>query len=235
MCGKFTMMMTWREYCALAAVNPSGGGEGIEPIAPDTDLGTMTPMRLVPVVHLGPVGQRRITAMRWGWVNPGAQDPHRSFNHLHARAETIDTAPTWAESFRERRGAILTKAFNIGEELPNGKIRQWVCSREDNGPVAIAVIYDTWTLVPGRLTAFAMVTTESCPPLSARDSRMPALLDLEDVPAWIGERAMSTGDLKALLRPYAGSLVIRPQDPDKERNTTRARPKQPREDEPTLF
>jgi len=77
---------------------------------------------------------------------------------------------------------------NIGEELPNGKTKQWVCSRADNQPIALAVIYSTWELVQGRLTAFVMVTTESCAPLSAKDNRMPAILrDPAEIAAWLGE------------------------------------------------
>jgi putative SOS response-associated peptidase YedK len=226
MCGKFTVMMTWREYCELAEVAPPAFGE--QPVmAPEAALGVMTPMRLVPVLHLGPVRQRRVSAMRWGWLDRKAKDPLRGFSHLHARSETIDTAPTWSRSFFERRGVVLTRSFNIGEDLPNGKVRQWVCARADGKPLAIAVIYESWPLATGALTAFAMVTTDSAPPLDARDSRMPALLDLEDVSIWLGERSASLAELKALLRPYRGPLVMREQEPLRpkaSRNATRTGP-----------
>jgi putative SOS response-associated peptidase YedK len=226
MCGKFTVMMTWREYCDLAEVSVAGADER-PAMAPETALGVMTPMRLVPVLHLGPVRQRRVSAMRWGWLDRKAKDPLRGFSHLHARAETIDTAPTWSQSFLERRGVVLVRSFNIGEDLPNGKVKQWVCARADGKPLAIAVIHQSWPLETGPLAAFAMVTTAAAPPLDARDSRMPALLDLEEVSAWLGERAASAAELKALLRPYAGALVMREQEPQRpkaSRNTTKARP-----------
>ena len=240
MCGKFTIQMTWREYCDLAGTRTDGGdGSASDVLAPETELMTMTPSRLVPVLHLGPVRQRRISAMRWGWHKNSAADPMRSFSHLHVRAETIDSAPTWIDSFHERRGVIFTRAFNIGEELPNGKIKQWVCSREDKAPVAIAVIFETREYIQGKLTAFAMITTESCAPLNGRDSMRPARRDLDEVPKWIGETAATSPELKAMLRPYSGFLVMREQQPAKpkaERNTTRARPKPARDaDQTDLF
>lgn len=209
MCGKFTAQMTWGEYCALAGVGAGGGSFSRNE---NVELGTFTPMSNVPVVHLGPVRQRRITPMRWGWHDPRAANPLRSFRHLHTRSESIDTTPAWADSFQARRGVIFTKQFNIGEALPSGKTKQWRCSREDGKPVAMAVIFNVWELIQGPLRAFAMVTTAACPPLSEKDERMPALLrDEDEVAVWLGETGATDAELKALLRPYDGTLVMREQ------------------------
>jgi putative SOS response-associated peptidase YedK len=134
-----------------------------------------------PVLHLGPVRQRRITPMRWGWPDMHAADPSKGFRHLHARSEDIDRTPTWIEPFNETRGVVFTKSFNIGETLPSGKTKQWVCSRADREAVAIAVIYSSWELPQGIFRAFAMITTASCVPLNPKDERMPALLELDEV------------------------------------------------------
>ena len=83
----------------------------------------------------------------------------------------------------------------------------------DSEPVAIAVIFNAWELVQGPLRAFAMVTTDSVPPLSDGDSRMPAILANEDeISTWLGETGANSAELKALLRPYADELVMREQD-----------------------
>lgn len=163
-----------------------------------------------------------------GWYDPRAANPLKSFKHLHARAEAIDTTPAWVESFQERRGVIFAKLFNIGEELPNGKTKQWVCSRADGEPVAMAVIFNAWETVAGPLRAFAMVTTASCPPLSEKDERMLALLcDDEEVATWLGETGATAAELKALLRPYDGSLVVREQEPSK-KDAPPPKPKKPK-------
>jgi putative SOS response-associated peptidase YedK len=49
------------------------------------------------------------------------------------------------------------------------------------------------------LRAFAMITTASCAPLDARDERMPSLLQMDKVGAWIDETGVSADELKALL------------------------------------
>jgi putative SOS response-associated peptidase YedK len=238
MCGKFTAQMTWGEYVALAGVGSDGGGGGPDPMDASKMLGTFTPMANVPVLHLGPVRQRRITPMRWGWYDQSAANPLRSFKHLHARSETIDTTHAWTESFQERRGVVFTKQFNIGEEQPTGKTKQWICNRPDNKPVAIAVIFNAWELVQGPLRAFAMVTTASCKPLSDKDGRMPALLaNSLDVATWLGELGASDTELKALLRPYEGELVMREQDgPKPKGDKPPPKPKTPKPDpQPGVF
>jgi putative SOS response-associated peptidase YedK len=233
MCGKFTQQFTWGEYCRLARTGTDGAGsDGPDVMDVGTLLGKATPMAKVPVLHLGPMRQRRLTAMRWGWYNERSLAPERTFSHLHARSDRIDTAPTWIDAFRERRGVVFATEFNIGETLPNGRVRQWICSDPENRPLAIAVIYSAWDAVPGRLWTFAMVTTDARAPLHEKDDRMPALLGLDEVGAWIGEDSVGVAELRALLRPYSGLLVMRPQEQRKERNTTRTRPPP---EEPTLF
>ena len=217
MCGKFTAMMTWWEYCTLAGCGTDGGGSGGDAMDPGTMLGTFTPMATTPVLHLGPVRQRRITAMRWGWYDHKRDNPLKGFAHLHARAETIDNTPTWIDAFHETRGVVFAKTFNIGEDLPNGKTKQWVCNRADEKPVAIAVLFDIREVpVFGLFKTFVMVTTEACTPLNMRDNRMPAILQTPDeIADWLGETGASPRELKMLLRPFDGELVIREQNPPK--------------------
>jgi len=227
--------MTWREYVDLAGVGLDGDNGGPDLMDADKLLGTFTPMSASPVLHLGPVRQRRITPMRWGWYDHKLANPLKGFKHLHARAETIDTAQTWMESFLETRGVVFCKAFNIGEELPDGKIKQWVCSRADGGAMALAVLYSVWELaVYGKLKTFVMVTTEACAPLNMRDNRMPAILVGEDeIGTWLGETGAPGRELKALLRTYECSLVMREQDTPKPKG--KAKKPSVADPTPTLF
>jgi putative SOS response-associated peptidase YedK len=224
MCGKFTAMMSWGEYCALAGTPMSGGGDGPDAMPADKPLGTFTPMSSLPVLHLNSVRQRRITPMRWGWYDHRNADPRGKPRHLHARSEEIDSKPTWIEPFHDGHGVVFTKSFNIGEEIAPGKTKQWVCSRADGEPVAIAVIYQAFETVSGPMLTCVMVTTESCAPLNARDNRMPALLHPNEIAMWLGETAAKPAEIKALLRPYEGSLVIHEQEPTKSRASAKPRP-----------
>ncbi len=48
--------------------------------------------------------------MRWGFSKARASDFKP--DHMHARAETIDSRPTFSEAFAERRGILMVDTFN---------------------------------------------------------------------------------------------------------------------------
>jgi putative SOS response-associated peptidase YedK len=114
MCGKFSQMYSWREIVDFSQPLTSELGDEQE---------IVTPMRVATVLHLDEARDRRTTRMRWGWSIPGTIGKHERPDHIHARAETIDTRPTFREAFLYRRGVLVVRTFNEGEELPNGKTK----------------------------------------------------------------------------------------------------------------
>jgi putative SOS response-associated peptidase YedK len=192
MCGKFTQMAGWAEVVAfsrpLTAI-PDG-----EPVT------VSTPMRIARVMRLGEDGGRELAPMRWGFSKPG--NPSFKPDHMHARAETIDTRPTFAGAFAERRGLVLVETFNEGEQLASGRTRQWVIRPKDRKPVAIAVIWEEWAGDTGSEATFVMVTVPPNPLIARITDRMPAILHQKDWAVWLGEADAPLRDVKALLRTF---------------------------------
>jgi putative SOS response-associated peptidase YedK len=192
MCGKFTQMATWEEVVAfsqpLTAI-PEGGPVTVS-----------TPMRVAKVMRLGEDGERELAPMRWGFSKP--ENPSFKPDHMHARAETIDSRPTFAESFAERRGIVLVETFNEGEQLASGKTQQWVIHPKDRKPIAIAVIWEEWAGDAGSEPTFVMVTVPPNELIGRITDRMPAILRQEDWGTWLGEDDASLKDVKALLKTF---------------------------------
>lgn len=205
MCGKFRCLLPWQAYRDLLDI----GGDTPAPGAAGAAEELGTPGRWANVVHLDETGMRIVTPMLWGWPKVMGGKPSRGL-HIHARAEEIDTRPTWAEAFCLRRGMILVASFNEGDELPGGKTRQWVCRPAGGGGLALGVIHQEWPTADGELVpSFVMVTTEPCPVLAARNiTRMPALIPQPDAAVWLGETAAPPAAVKAVLRPYEGELAV---------------------------
>jgi putative SOS response-associated peptidase YedK len=213
MCGKFTQRNEWRELVRL---------DEIARAANDGPVETITPIRFAQVIALDGNGVRRSVPMRWGLVPSHAADAREAKPHIHARAETIDTKPTFRESFLQRRGLILVSTFNEGEEV-GSKTVQYVCTPKDGKHIAIAVIWDRWTDGVANLLSFAMVTTTPCEIISTITDRMPALLKDSDWPKWLGEEPASVEELKAMLR-------VSPRDLDMTRASKPPSPPKPARD-----
>ncbi len=139
--------------------------------------------------------------MRWGFAGKGDANPARP-RHMHARCETVDRLPTFANAFARGRGILVVHTFNEGEELPNGKTKQWVITPKDGKPIAIAVICEKWLHGAEELNTFIQVTTPANALISKITDRMPAILQTEDWATWLGEREGGPADVMAVLRTF---------------------------------
>ena len=207
MCGKFTQYASWEEVHAFSQPLVATVNEA---------LVVATPMRPARIMRLGGDGRRELVEMRWGFAGKDDASPVRP-KHMHARSETIDTRPTFGNAFRSGRGILMVHTFNEGEELPNGKTRQWVITPRDGQPVAIAVICERWENGPEVLDTFIMVTTPPNALIARITDRMPAILPREAWPVWLGETEAPLADVKAVLRTFddAGNWAMTEQDAPK--------------------
>lgn len=190
MCGKFTQMASWRDVHAFS-----------QPLTETDSEVVSTPMRFANIIRLNEAGEREVVPMRWGFAGKGDANPSRP-KHMHARSETIDKLPTFADAFMNHRGILVVHTFNEGEELPNGKTKQWVITPKDGQPIAIAVICEKWTNGDETLNSFIQVTTPANALISKITDRMPAILQPEDWEVWLGERQGGPADIKAVLRTF---------------------------------
>jgi putative SOS response-associated peptidase YedK len=206
-------MMSWGALVHLSDLLGSAGEEE-----------TVTPMRFANVIALDGERRRKSVRMRWGLVPLGAKDPVAGRPHIHARAETIDSKPTFRDAFRHRRGLIAVSTFNEGKEIAPGKTEQYVLTPKDGKPVAIAVIWERWSEThEAPLLSFAMVTVPPNALIGTITDRMPALIEEGNWAKWLGEESATGEELKAMLRPSYRGLVMRkagnpPSKPKKDGN-----------------
>lgn len=217
MCGKFTQLVAWENAPVLFP-------KLMEPTPDEAPVVFATPMRSALIIRLDEGGKRESKRMRWGFTNPGSA----SFkpDHMHARSETIDSRPTFSESFAERRGILIVDTFNEGEEQPGGKTKQWVIRPKDRKPIAIAVIWEDWEGDTGAVPCFIQATVPANTLVSKITDRMPAILKPEDWPVWLGEIDAPLKDVKALLRTCddAGNWELTEQASSKSVKTTKTKP-----------
>lgn len=176
MCGKFTQNYAWPAVLAYLSHWTDAAPAEFSPEA------AVTPMRFASVLRRTATSFEFVP-MRWGFASAGAADPHRP-RHMHARAETIDTLPTFAAAFAARRCVTFVDSFNEGEEV-KGRTLQWTISPKDRRPLAIAGIYESWRHGDETLLTFVMITTTPNRLIGSITDRMPALLEPDAIQTWL--------------------------------------------------
>ena len=192
MCGKFTQMSSWSELHAFS-----------QPLTidPQDSVVTSTPMRFAHILRLGTNGQREMVPMRWGFADRHAAAPGQP-KHMHARGETVDRLPTFANAFAQARGILMVRTFNEGEELPNGRTKQWVITPQDGQPIAIAVICEVWRNGGETLATFVQMTVPANKLIARITDRMPAILPRDTWAMWLGETGASISGVKGVLQTF---------------------------------
>ena len=182
MCGKIRAKPSWTSVTAPEGVVASSEEESV----------THRVMADLPVIVFDG-GDRQVLPMRWGFPDP--QDWRRP-RPIHARAETIDSVPAFAQAFRNgQRGIVLVESFN---EAPGSGAQHIVTPA---GPIGIAYVWKRFDLGGASLLACVMVTVAANRLLEGLPTdRMPAALAPEDWATWLGEDDASPDAVKACLR-----------------------------------
>lgn len=204
MCGRF-FRHSPREELAAAFRAGLGHGEG-EPsynVAPGQSI--------VTVRFNEKTQQRTLDDLRWGLIPFFAKDPKIAWRTINARAETIDTAPLFRRAFEKRRCLIAVDGFF--EWKARGKKKQpYAISLPNKQPFALAGLWEGWQEPETGewIRTCTIITTEANDQLGAIHDRMPVILDEGDYAVWLGEQPAPAEQLKPLLRPYQGELLVWP-------------------------
>lgn len=142
-----------------------------------------------------------LTTLSWGLIPAHSSDGRRFIN---ARGETIETKPSFSESYKKRRCLILADGFC--EWKRSGKaIKPYYIQMKDESPFAFAGIWDSW-YTKERITACAIVTTAANETLKPIHHRMPVILTSESYESWLSPDA-DPRLLHELLAPFPAAAM----------------------------
>lgn len=174
-----------------------------------TRIGTIVPRyNIAPsqeVLTILPDGERKeVRSIRWGLIPWWSKEAKGLIN---ARVETIDTKPSFKESFERRRCLILADGFYEWERT--GKISQpYYFQMKDQAMFAFAGVWDRWQPANGEIVmSCAIVTTVANELLAKIHTRMPVILDSDGHDRWLDDDT-ELADLKALLTPFPADQMM---------------------------
>ena len=160
------------------------------------------------------VSPDKIGLLKWGlipsWTKNVTDANVIRYKTFNARAESIDTKPSFSASFKSKRCLIPVKGFFEWQHSGKDKI-PWYIYHYENEIISLAGIYDEWTAddTGEVIASFSVITTDANEMMaeihnSAR--RMPVILDKSSEARWID--TSSTSDIAlSLLKPCPSKIL----------------------------
>jgi putative SOS response-associated peptidase YedK len=193
MCGRYDLSKTPADIRAYFDV------ADVPRFEPNSDI---RPTDLAPIIRLDERGRRECTPMRWGLVPSWAKHARIASKLFNARAETVDTLPSFRSAFRKKRCLVRASSFWEWKPLPDGGKCKFRIGVIGSQLFAFAGLHEWWRSPNGEvLLSFTIIT---CPandlirPIHSKN-RMPVILEPEHYDRWLDPSQQSA---RALLQPY---------------------------------
>lgn len=157
-----------------------------------------------------------LVLMRWGLVPAWAKDPRVGAHLINARAEGIESKPSFGRPLRSQRCIIPASAFFEWQAgtRPGAKAKvKYRIARKDEEMFGFAGLYDVWRDPYGsadgdELSTCTIITTQPNEVVAPIHNRMPVMLLPEDEERWLDPDLTDPGEIVSLLRPYQADLLV---------------------------
>ena len=152
-------------------------------------------------------GRPEWALLRWGLVPFWFKEPMGKRPLINARAEGIETKPSFRGPIRHRRCIVPASGFYEWRRQGTGKQPYFV--RPAAAEVfALAGIWDHWEGKQGEvIESVAIITTSANELMQPIHDRMPVILEEEDVSAWIAPTTKLEKAL-AMLKPCSSTRMM---------------------------
>jgi putative SOS response-associated peptidase YedK len=195
-CGVFTAYASWAEVVEFSQPLTVNDGNRI--------IRYRVGQKIPVVVYDEELGERTVVMMQWGFPDTRGG---RGFKHMHCRSETIDTTMAFSGLFLGgQRGLVAVRTFNEGREV-SGKTEQHTIDPHQDAPMGFAVLWERFEAPAGELWGCVQVTVPANPLINSLGpdvDRMPAFIEHDDWPIWLGEVPATPVEAKALLKTKEG-------------------------------
>jgi putative SOS response-associated peptidase YedK len=160
------------------------------------------PTDTVPIIRQNK-GNIEISNMKWGFMPSFAKSPL-----INARSETIDSKPTFRDSFINRRCIIPATSFYEWEKVGGKKIKRKININEEN-IFSIAGIYNSFFDREGKkYEAFTILTTSANESIKHIHDRMPVIIPREKEYIWLNTDNRDISYIKYLIMQWSNCMQL---------------------------
>ncbi|MEW8508558.1 MAG: SOS response-associated peptidase [Candidatus Thiodiazotropha sp.] len=191
MCGRFYLDVTAEDMLEYFGL----------PFAPQLSPHyNIAPSQQVAAIKSGE-NSREFVWLHWGLIPFWAKHKKFGYRTINARAETVDTKPSFHAAFKYRRCLIPASGFFEWKSTREGK--QPYCIRADGGqPFAFAGLYEHWEGSEGEMIdSCSIIVTEAKGKIATIHDRMPVILAADNYDAWLDRDTRDPAILKPMLLP----------------------------------
>jgi len=152
---------------------------------------------------------RELKLMRWGLIPHWAKEEKIGYRMINARADTLNSKPSFKGLLRKRRCLVLADGFYEWAKSKDMKVKtpfRYILKGGD--PFAMAGLWTSWKAPDGSwLESYTIITTDSNELVSAVHDRMPVILPEEKEGTWLDPGMTDPYVLAELLNPYPAGLM----------------------------
>ncbi|WP_146586299.1 SOS response-associated peptidase [Puniceibacterium confluentis] len=179
MCGRFAITLPPDAMAQLFAAAPANA-------LPEVPNYNVCPTNDVHVVWNAD-GQRRLGAMRWGFLPHWYKTVNGGPLLINARGETLADKPAFKAACRARRCLIPASGFYEWTRDSADNRLPWYIHPARGEVLAFAGVWQDWERDDQMLRTCAIVTTAANSSMSRIHHRMPVILAPDDWSLWLGE------------------------------------------------
>lgn len=152
--------------------------------------------------------------LTWGlipsWIRSQSDAAEIRMKTFNARCETIDSKPSFSESFHSMRCIIPVKGFYEWQHRGSQKI-PWYIYGTDDGIISLAGLFSEWNnSVTGEPAGtFSVITTDANAMMAEihnSQKRMPAILDKNDEKKWL-DLSLPPDEAMKMLKPSPEGML----------------------------
>ena len=178
------------------------------PVPPPFERYNIAPSQDILAIRTAPeAGRPEWVMLRWGLVPFWSKEPGGKRPLINARAEGIETKPSFRGPIRHRRCIVPASGFYEWRREGSGKQPYFV--RPAAAEVfALAGIWDHWEGKQGEvIESVAIITTSANELMRPIHDRMPVILEEEDAAEWI-ESTTKLEKALAMLGPCSSARMV---------------------------
>jgi len=159
----------------------------------------IAPSQDIPIIRAD-AGGRHLVLAHWGLIPSWAQSADSGYSTINARAETVDTKPSFRAPFKRHRCIIPADGFYEWHAEGGIKIPHHI-GRSDGAPFAMAGLWDIWKGPQGEVLSCTIIVTGANRFMQPLHDRMPVILAPADYARWLDPDNHDVASLKQLLAP----------------------------------